>query len=176
MARVWVSLIPWLRVLPEFVCQTWIVAPAHSVLSPCRNKLCVCLKSPRVKTNLLECPFSFAYCKSLYSVLRKDSHCSSLLEIFSNQTFLLAGWLISGDLKPADEVAITGPVGKEMLMPTDPNANIIMVMAVLIHSLEFLSNHRLWSFFVGLCSSVGLENNSGHVKLLGFLTIFRADI
>jgi sulfite reductase alpha subunit-like flavoprotein len=51
--------------------------------------------------------------------------------------------LISGDLKPADEVAITGPVGKEMLMPTDPNANIIMVMAVLIHSLEFLSNHRL---------------------------------
>jgi sulfite reductase alpha subunit-like flavoprotein len=51
--------------------------------------------------------------------------------------------LISGDLKPADEVAITGPVGKEMLMPTDPNANIIMVMAVLIQSLEFLSNHRL---------------------------------
>jgi ferredoxin--NADP+ reductase len=35
--------------------------------------------------------------------------------------------LISGDLKPADEVAITGPVGKEMLMPTDPNANIIML-------------------------------------------------
>ncbi|CAK9861834.1 unnamed protein product [Sphagnum jensenii] len=31
------------------------------------------------------------------------------------------------DLKPADEVAITGPVGKEMLMPTDPNANIIML-------------------------------------------------
>jgi ferredoxin--NADP+ reductase len=31
------------------------------------------------------------------------------------------------DLKPGDEVQITGPVGKEMLMPKDPNANIIML-------------------------------------------------
>ncbi|KAH9552616.1 hypothetical protein CY35_09G075700 [Sphagnum magellanicum] len=31
------------------------------------------------------------------------------------------------DLKPGEEVAITGPVGKEMLMPTDPNATIIML-------------------------------------------------
>ncbi|KAL3630179.1 hypothetical protein CASFOL_023163 [Castilleja foliolosa] len=31
------------------------------------------------------------------------------------------------DLKPAAEVKITGPVGKEMLMPKDPNATIIML-------------------------------------------------
>lgn len=31
------------------------------------------------------------------------------------------------DLKPGQEVTITGPVGKEMLMPKDPNANIIML-------------------------------------------------
>ncbi|KAF1873265.1 hypothetical protein Lal_00027303 [Lupinus albus] len=32
-----------------------------------------------------------------------------------------------GDLKPGNEVKITGPVGKEMLMPKDPNATIIML-------------------------------------------------
>ncbi|CAI0461669.1 unnamed protein product [Linum tenue] len=31
------------------------------------------------------------------------------------------------DLKPGSEVTITGPVGKEMLMPKDPNATIIML-------------------------------------------------
>ncbi|KAI7734950.1 hypothetical protein M8C21_021942 [Ambrosia artemisiifolia] len=31
------------------------------------------------------------------------------------------------DLKPGSEVQITGPVGKEMLMPKDPNATIIML-------------------------------------------------
>ncbi|CAN6277267.1 unnamed protein product [Urochloa humidicola] len=31
------------------------------------------------------------------------------------------------DLKPGSEVKITGPVGKEMLMPKDPNATIIML-------------------------------------------------
>lgn len=34
---------------------------------------------------------------------------------------------ILGDLKPGAEVKITGPVGKEMLMPKDPNATIVMV-------------------------------------------------
>ena len=34
---------------------------------------------------------------------------------------------VSGDLKPGAEVKITGPVGKEMLMPKDPNATVIMV-------------------------------------------------
>ncbi|ONK58267.1 uncharacterized protein A4U43_C09F10380 [Asparagus officinalis] len=32
----------------------------------------------------------------------------------------------AGDMKPGAEVKITGPVGKEMLMPKDPNATIIM--------------------------------------------------
>ncbi|RWW66251.1 hypothetical protein BHE74_00026419, partial [Ensete ventricosum] len=32
-----------------------------------------------------------------------------------------------GDLKPGAEVKITGPVGKEMLMPKDPNATVIML-------------------------------------------------
>lgn len=31
------------------------------------------------------------------------------------------------DLKPGDEVPMTGPVGKEMLLPDDPNATIIMI-------------------------------------------------
>lgn len=31
------------------------------------------------------------------------------------------------NLKPGDEVKITGPTGKEMLLPQDPNANIIMM-------------------------------------------------
>jgi hypothetical protein len=30
-------------------------------------------------------------------------------------------------LNPGAEVKITGPIGKEMLMPKDPNATIIMV-------------------------------------------------
>ena len=34
----------------------------------------------------------------------------------------------SGDLKPGAEVQMTGPVGKEMLMPKDPNATVIMVI------------------------------------------------
>jgi len=31
------------------------------------------------------------------------------------------------DLKPGDDVKLTGPVGKEMLLPDDPNATIIMI-------------------------------------------------
>ncbi|CAL8171288.1 unnamed protein product [Prunus armeniaca] len=31
------------------------------------------------------------------------------------------------DLKPGSEVTVTGPVGKEMLMPKDPNATIVML-------------------------------------------------
>ncbi|KAK3005179.1 hypothetical protein RJ639_016347 [Escallonia herrerae] len=34
---------------------------------------------------------------------------------------------LSGDLKPGADVKITGPVGKEMLMPKDPNATVIML-------------------------------------------------
>ena len=35
--------------------------------------------------------------------------------------------IIIGGLMPGAEVKITGPVGKEMLLPKDPNATIIMV-------------------------------------------------
>lgn len=42
-----------------------------------------------------------------------------------------------GDLKPGSEVTITGPVGKEMLMPKDPNATVIMVHYHLIDN-EYL--------------------------------------
>lgn len=42
----------------------------------------------------------------------------------SDLVFILS---ISGDLKPGSEVTMTGPVGKEMLMPKDPNATVIMV-------------------------------------------------
>ncbi|KAK3024442.1 hypothetical protein RJ639_042974 [Escallonia herrerae] len=34
---------------------------------------------------------------------------------------------LSGDLKPGADAKITGPVGKEMLMPKDPNATVIML-------------------------------------------------
>lgn len=37
---------------------------------------------------------------------------------------------VSGDLKPGSEVKITGPVGKEMLMPKDPTATVIMVCSL----------------------------------------------
>lgn len=30
-------------------------------------------------------------------------------------------------MKPGDEVRITGPVGKEMLLPDDPEATIVMI-------------------------------------------------
>ncbi|GLJ16205.1 hypothetical protein SUGI_0271130 [Cryptomeria japonica] len=31
------------------------------------------------------------------------------------------------DLKPGEDVTITGPIGKEMLMPSDPNATVVML-------------------------------------------------
>ena len=45
---------------------------------------------------------------------------------------------ISGDLKPGAEVQITGPVGKEMLMPKDPNATIIMVSSTFFFLFLFI--------------------------------------
>lgn len=52
--------------------------------------------------------------------------------------------LYSGDLKPGSEVTITGPVGKEMLMPKDPNATVIMV-----HYHSFCYNRkRIWYIYV----------------------------
>lgn len=48
------------------------------------------------------------------------------------------------NLKPGDEVKITGPTGKEMLLPEDPNANIIM-MATGTGIAPFRA--YLWRFF-----------------------------
>lgn len=46
--------------------------------------------------------------------------------------------LSSGDLKPGADVKITGPVGKEMLMPVDPNATVIMVCNMFTFSEELV--------------------------------------
>ncbi|GMI82482.1 leaf-type chloroplast-targeted FNR 2, ferredoxin-NADP(+)-oxidoreductase 2, LEAF FNR 2 [Hibiscus trionum] len=42
------------------------------------------------------------------------------------------------DLKPGADVKITGPVGKEMLMPKDPNATVIMVNHLYVHLVSLL--------------------------------------
>ncbi|MQM15531.1 hypothetical protein Taro_048475, partial [Colocasia esculenta] len=61
------------------------------------------------------------------------------------------------DLKPGAEVKITGPVGKEMLMPIDPNATIIMLATGtgIAPFRSFLwkmffekhDDYKLWQFF-----------------------------
>lgn len=54
---------------------------------------------------------------------------------------------LSGDLKPGADVKITGPVGKEMLMPKDPNATVIMVSyANICNSLHFTHHStKMWN-------------------------------
>jgi ferredoxin--NADP+ reductase len=47
--------------------------------------------------------------------------------LISDTNKFLSLYACAGDLKPGADVKITGPVGKEMLMPKDPNATIIMV-------------------------------------------------
>ncbi|CAH8391056.1 unnamed protein product [Eruca vesicaria subsp. sativa] len=47
--------------------------------------------------------------------------------MFSFKIFHLFPIFVSGDLKPGSDVKLTGPVGKEMLMPKDPNATVIML-------------------------------------------------
>jgi ferredoxin--NADP+ reductase len=49
----------------------------------------------------------------------------------------------AGDLKSGAEVKITGPVGKEMLMPKDPNATIIMVTPILYILRSCISSSQL---------------------------------
>lgn len=48
--------------------------------------------------------------------------------------------MILGDLKPGAEVKITGPVGKEMLMPKDPNATVVMVKSQLLSKIKQSTN------------------------------------
>nr|GMD49157.1 ferredoxin--NADP reductase, leaf-type isozyme, chloroplastic [Ipomoea batatas] len=52
------------------------------------------------------------------------------------------------DLKPGDEVKITGPVGKEMLMPKDPNATVVM-----FHSFVSSKYRKSRDLMKELCSS-----------------------
>ena len=40
-----------------------------------------------------------------------------------------------GDLKPGDPVTITGPVGKEMLMPKDENATVSHSFSPIIYAM-----------------------------------------
>nr|XP_017259169.1 PREDICTED: ferredoxin--NADP reductase, leaf-type isozyme, chloroplastic isoform X2 [Daucus carota subsp. sativus] len=68
------------------------------------------------------------------------------------------------DLKPGADVSITGPVGKEMLMPKDPNATVIMVHTAskcdnaLYHILilRFLTFNGLAWLFLGVPTSSSL--------------------
>ena len=51
--------------------------------------------------------------------------------VYLSMKLLALKWNICiGDLKPGSEVLLTEPVGKEMLMPKDPNATIIMVSCI----------------------------------------------
>lgn len=50
--------------------------------------------------------------------------------------------LFSGDLIPGSDVKLTGPVGKEMLMPKDPNATVIMVYPLNLKYLDLLMIKR----------------------------------
>ena len=52
----------------------------------------------------------------------------------------------AGDLKPSAEVKITGPVGKEMLMPKDPNATIIMVIHLILSIHEYNNEIAIYLF------------------------------
>lgn len=61
------------------------------------------------------------YNKGLYITLKYHRACTLQLKVCI---------LYAGDLKPGAEVKLTGPVGKEMLMPKDPNATIIMVYCI----------------------------------------------
>ncbi|CAN7126051.1 unnamed protein product [Brassica rapa subsp. narinosa] len=59
--------------------------------------------------------------------LRLYSIASSAIGDFGDSKTVRAFPPLTSDLKPGDEAKITGPVGKEMLMPKDPNATIIML-------------------------------------------------
>ena len=55
-----------------------------------------------------------------------------------------SGPSVSGDLKPGADVKITGHVGKEMLMPNDPNATIIMVSSGSVSPTIFCFGNQLF--------------------------------
>lgn len=59
-----------------------------------------------------------------------------LLPIFKLCVFFYFSF--SGDLAPGSDVKLTGPVGKEMLMPKDPNATVIMVSPLNLKYLDLL--------------------------------------
>lgn len=52
---------------------------------------------------------------------------NNLFFIYQSLEISFLFFCFAGDLKPGSDVKLTGPVGKEMLMPKDPNATVIMV-------------------------------------------------
>ena len=60
-------------------------------------------------------------------VCSRWNECTCLFKFFHLYMYI---FFVSGDLKPGSDVKLTGPVGKEMLMPKDPNATVIMVWSL----------------------------------------------
>ena len=54
-------------------------------------------------------------------VCSRWNECTCLFKFFHLYMYI---FFVSGDLKPGSDVKLTGPVGKEMLMPKDPNATV----------------------------------------------------
>ncbi|GMY28246.1 Ferredoxin--NADP reductase, leaf isozyme, chloroplastic [Fagus crenata] len=70
------------------------------------------------------------------------------------------------DLKPVTDVKITGPIGKEMLMPKDPNATVIM-LATRTGIAPFRS--FLWKMFFEKHESYKLATGTGIAPFRSFL-------
>lgn len=96
-----------------------------------------------------------------------DSGCPICPSVLVAQTAMS-----TGDLKPGDDVAITGPVGKEMLMPVDENATVIMV-SQLFHKVRMFcscpATHTFGSqsFYPLVC--LQLATGTGIAPFRGFL-------
>jgi hypothetical protein len=115
----------------------------------------------------------------LPKVFKGESNLSNLQEGFmmeaTSRNFLMGCsflvWLIEfwSDLK----VTITRFIGKEMLMPTYPNATIIMVISLLnLCCLVSLNSWTLKFWFPLL----PWNNNGEHIKLLRLLTFPSVDV
>ncbi|URE27340.1 Ferredoxin--NADP reductase, leaf isozyme [Musa troglodytarum] len=82
---------------------------SHGRGSLCTRSMCSSVATPRRLLQVSLCVKRLVYTNEQGEVVK--GVCSNFL----------------CDLKPGAEVKITGPVGKEMLMPKDPNATVIML-------------------------------------------------